>query len=399
MDERNIAFSQRENYAPSQFSEFLWWLSTAEKELLVDSVIDRNRYRIVGMTVLATWLFASFAWTYFFSTIIDTVLLAVLLGVFMGFIILTIDRALIKGINKFNRNKITPLLFRGLLAATIGTFMAQPAVLYMFDKEIRLQTSLDNEKKRLKKREELDALYKDRKEELQKEKAALLKTDADKYDEVNKARNAFIAETDGSGGTGKIGIKDVALLKRNEYQKLDAEYEQLQKNNRPKLDTATAQLAGIETSIKKDEALFTEYLNNGFLTRIEALNNMLKDNSALQFRYYLIVFILMLIELMPVIAKTMLPSGSYDEKVFLREAMEKDLAHSNIRKEQELKEFYNSMAQQNDRESIEAFFINTKTDRADKMKSFIKRWKEENHQTFDGLWEKMKKEIITKQEN
>jgi hypothetical protein len=60
MTARNIAISQRENYTPSQFTCFLWWLSTAEKELLIDSVIDRNRYRIIGMTVLATWVFASF---------------------------------------------------------------------------------------------------------------------------------------------------------------------------------------------------------------------------------------------------------------------------------------------------------------------------------------------------
>ena len=87
MTERNIAFSQRESYEPSQFSEFLWWLSTAEKEILVDSVIDRNRYRIIGMTVLATWAFASFTWTYFFSTIVDSLVMAVALGLFMGFII------------------------------------------------------------------------------------------------------------------------------------------------------------------------------------------------------------------------------------------------------------------------------------------------------------------------
>jgi uncharacterized membrane protein len=162
--DKNIALSQRENYAPSAFTEFLWWLSTAEKEILIDSVIDRNRYRIIGMTVLATWAFASFTWSYFFSTIVDSVLIAIALGLFMGFIILTIDRALIKGITKFNKRKFTPLLFRGLLALTIGTFMAQPAVLYMFDKEIKLQTSLDNEKKKMQKRQELDVLYKNRKD-------------------------------------------------------------------------------------------------------------------------------------------------------------------------------------------------------------------------------------------
>ena len=399
MTTRNIAVSQRESYTPSQFTEFLWWLSTAEKEILVDSVVDRNRYRIIGMTVLATWAFASFTWTYFFSTIVGSRIIAIALGSFMGFIILTIDRALIKGITKFNKRKFTPLLFRGLLALTIGTFMAQPGVLYMFDKEIKLQASLDNEKKKQQKRQESDLLYKNQKDELIQQKESIKKELDGKYEAVSKARENFLAETDGSGGTGKIGLKEIAITKRNEYQKLDGEYQNLLKQDQPKLDSAEATLKEIENKIKTGEADFIKYLNDGFLTRVEALNNILKNNSALQFRYYLIVFILMLIELMPVIAKTMLPSGSYDEKVMLREEMEIEIAHSNIRKEQQLKELYNQMAFDNDTEAITSFFSLTKEDRNEKMKAFSKKWKEENHQSFDGLWEKMKKEILTKQEN
>ena len=274
------------------------------------------------------------------------------LGLFMGFIILTIDRALIKGITKFNKRKFAPLLFRGLLAVTIGTFMAQPAVLYMFDKEIKLQTSLDNEKKKMLKQQELETLFKNQKESLTKQTAAIKNELTLKYDAVSKARENFLAETDGSGGTGKIGIKDIAIAKRNEYQKLDGEYQSLLKESQPKLDSADAALKEMDNKMKTEEANFVLYLNNGFLTRVEALNNLLKDNSALQFRYYLIVFILMLIELMPVIAKTMLPSGSYDEKVMLREEMEIDIANNNIRKEQQLKELYNQMAFDNDSEAI-----------------------------------------------
>ena len=399
MMERNIAMSQRESYIPSQFTLFLWWLSTAEKEILVDSVIDRNRYRIIGMTVLATWTFATFTWTYFFSTIVDSIFLSSLLGLFMGFVILTIDRSLIKGITKFNKQKFAPLLFRGILAITIGTFMAQPAVLYMFEKEIKLQTSLDNEKKKMVKRQELDALYKNQKDELSARVAAIKKEQGVKYQEVERARESFIAETDGSGGTGRIGIKDIALAKRNEYQKLDEEYKSMLLGNESRLTGDEATLKEIENKIKKEEENFTTYLNNGFLTRVEALNNLLENNSALQFRYYLIVFILMLIELMPVIAKTILPSGSYDEKVRLREELEIEIAQGNIRKERDLKELYNQMAFEGDKEAITAFFSNTREDRNEKMKAFSKKWKEENHQTYDGLWEKMKKEILTKQEN
>ena len=399
MSQRNISISQRESYEPSQFSEFLWWLSTAEKEILIDSVVDRNRYRIIGMTVLATWLFATFTWTYFFYTIVSSLAAAILLGVFMGFIILTIDRALIKGITKFNKKKFTPLLFRGLLAVTIGTFMAQPAVLYMFDKEVKLQTSLDNEKIKMIKRQELDSLYTKQKTELLRNREIAKLELQNKYEAVNAARNNFLSETDGSGGTGKVGIKDIALAKKSEYEKLDAEYKAMVNVEQPKIDSLDKGLKNIEQNIRTEELIFANYLNNGFLTRIEALSNLLNKNSALQFRYYLIVFILMLIELMPVIAKTMLPSGSYDEKAALREEMEIEMASSNIKKEQALKELYNQMAFDNDCEAITAFFSLTKDDRDEKMKAFSKKWKDEHYQSFDGLWEKMKKEILTKQEN
>ncbi len=292
-----------------------------------------------------------------------------------------------------------PLLFRGLLALTIGTFMAQPAVLYMFDKEIKLQTSLDNEKKKLVKRQELDALYKTRKDELLENKQALQNELQTKYALVEKARQNFLSETDGSGGTGKVGIKDIAIAKRNEYQKLDGEYQQLQQTHQAKITALDTELQSIEDSIKRAQSDFTIYLNNGFLTRVDALSNLLKSNSALQFRYYLIIFILMLIELMPVIAKMMLPSGSYDEKVLLREDMEIEMSNQNIRREQLLKEVYNQTAFDNDKEAITEFFSLTKDERTEKIKAFSQKWKEDNHQTFDGLWEKMKKEILTKQEN
>lgn len=399
MPATNTALSQRGDYEPSGFTKFLWWLSTAEKELLADAVVDRNRYRIIGMTVLATWAFATLAWTYFFITIVSNLFIAVSLGFFMGFIILTIDRALIKGITKFNRNKFAPLLLRGLLAFTIGTFMAQPAVLYMFDKEIRLQTSLDNEKKKQLKKSEITAFYKDRKSELAKEKDVLQKQLDAKYNDVNVARENYLAESDGSGGTGKVGIAAIALAKKNEYEKLDAEYKQLLQTVQPQLKNTDDQLTGINDSIKKQEQEFTTYFNDGFLTRIEALNNLIKGNPALQFRYYLIVVILLLIELMPVISKTLLPSGTYDEKVLLREEMEREMSASNIKKEKELKELYNSLAKETDEDIIRTFFSMTEADRKEKIREFARKWREENHQTFDGVWEKMKREVLTKQEN
>jgi hypothetical protein len=269
----------------------------------------------------------------------------------------------------------------------------------MFNKEIKLQTSLDNEKKKVLKMNELEAVYKTRKTDLASQKQALQNEIGLKYNDVNKSRENYIKEADGSGGTGKVGIKDIANAKKKEYDKLDAEYQTLATAEQAKINAIEKEQQTINENIKKEEQLFTNYFNDGFLTRIEALNNLIKNNSALQFRYYLLVIILMLIELMPVIAKTMLPSGSYDEKVRLREDMEKEIARSNMKKEQELKEMYNTMAQTNDQEAITAFFSITKEDKSEKMKAFSKRWRDEKHETFDGLWSKMKREILSKQEN
>jgi len=393
------SISQRETYNPSAFTKFLWWLATAEKEIIAGCSIDRNRYAITGMTVLGTWLFATLAWSYFFSTVVSNVFFAVLLGLFMGGIILSIDRALIKGINAQNKRKAGPLLIRAALAITIGTFMAQPALLYLFDKEIHVQISLDNEQKKRDKKLQQDSLYSVQKNELLQQKTLAQQQLNDKYNEVAIARKNFIAETDGTGGSGKIGLKDIAKAKQNEYEKLDAQYSQLNTVTQPVLRSIDSSVAAIENAKQKEQQAFDALLNDGFLTRIEALHNLIQNNSAAQFRYYLLIIILVLIELMPVIAKTLLPNGTYDEKLRLREEMEKAIVTSNTAKEQELNELYNKMAFEQDSHFIKQFFEEAKEQRHQKMTDKLQSWKKEEDQSFDSVWSNLKKNFLSKQEN
>ncbi len=399
MNKSVSSIAQREQYVTSRWDDFLWWLSTAEKELLIQCVVDRNRYKIIGLTVLATWSFATLAWTYFWSTITTNLLLSVLLGLFMGFIILTIDRALIKGMNKFNKNKIAPLLLRSVLAITLGTFMAQPAILFMFDKEIKLQASLDNEVRKRSKQQELDSLFNPQKQKLISEKTVLQNQLTEKYNEVSSSRQQFLAEIDGTGGTGRVGIQNIARAKKAEYEKLDSQYNNINATLRPRIVTIDSNLLAIDTQVKKENEVFEGLLNNGFLTRIEALSNLVKKNAALQWRYILIVVILMLIELMPVLSKTLLPAGTYDEKVKLTEDMEKEIAEGNQLKEKQLNELYNRLAQENDTTFIKHFFASSQAERNERMRSQLAKWSEDQDESFDGFWERFKKDMLTKQEN
>ncbi len=399
MDTNAQPLSQRDNYSPSEFTQFLWWLSTAEKELIKDCTVDRNRYAITGMAVLGTWLFATLAWSYFFSTVVDNRIIAVLLGIFMGLIILGIDRALIKGITATNKRKVAPILFRLVLALTIGTFMAQPALLYLFNKEIHVQISLDNEQRKMAKQHELDSLYNNDVAQLNQQKNIIQQQLNLKYNEVMASRNAFIAETDGTGGSGRIGLKDIAKAKQNEYEKLDENYNQLNISLQPKLSNIDSALNGINQSKQKEMQSFNTLMNDGFLTRIQALHNLVKNNSAAQFRYYLLIIILVLIELMPVIAKSLLPDGTYDEKVRLREMMEKQIAEKNIQHEGKLKELYNKLAHEQDSEFISEFFDEARNERKQKMRERLQQWKESDNKSFDTLWESLKRDVLTRQEN
>ncbi|MFZ1798646.1 MAG: DUF4407 domain-containing protein [Chitinophagaceae bacterium] len=381
------------------FTKFLWWLATAEEDIIRDCRVDRNRYAITGYTVLGTWLFATLAWSYFFSTVVSNPVPAILLGIFMGGIILGIDRALIKGIHAKNKKKFIPLLFRGLLAITIGTFMAQPALLYLFNKEIHVQISLDNENKIKEKKGKMDSLHAPQKNELLAQKNMLTQSLATKYVEVAAARNNFIAETDGSGGSGKIGLKDIARAKQNEYEKIDSAYTLMQMQTATQLKIIDSSLQKIELDNQKEMAAFTALLNDGFLTRIEGLHNLLENNSAAQSRYYLLIIILVLIELMPVIAKTILPDGAYDEKIFLREKLEKEMALFNIEKEMELKELYNRASFEQDSDFINRFFEKSKPAREEKMLEKLAAWKKDSDGNFDMVWNDIKKDFLTKQEN
>src|SRR4051794_22022156 len=399
MQEPVQTLSQRESYDPSSFTKFLWWLATAEKELIIECAVDRNRYAITGMTVLGTWLFATLAWSYFFSTVVSNLFFALLLGIFMGGIILGIDRALIKGINSQNKRKFFPILIRSLLALTIGTFMAQPALLYLFDKEIHVQISLDNEQRKREKQHEEDSLFAFQKNDLVQQKNRLQQELNNKYNEVSTSRDAFIAETDGTGGSGRVGLKEIAKAKQNEYQKLDGEYRLLNGGSQPKINSIDSLLNGIEVAKQKEEQAFNTLLNDGFLTRIEALHHLIQNNSAAQFRYYLLIAIIVLIELMPVIAKTLLPDGTYDEKVRQREIMEKTIVSSNTEKESSLKELYNQLAFEQDSEFIKQFFEEAKQERKEKMMEKLKLWRRKDDGNFDSVWKNLKRDFLTKQEN
>jgi hypothetical protein len=158
-------------------------------------------------------------------------------------------------------------------------------------------------------------------------------------------------------------------------------------------------LTAIDQQIIQEQQAFNQLLNNGFLTQIEGLNNLLKTSTALQTRYWLLLILLLLIELMPVIAKSILPIGTYDKKVKSREEIEATILQANQQHEIDLKLHYNQLAFSADKELLETFFTETQKKRIDLLKTERDDWKDTDEKSFNSFWKNMKKNLLTKQEH
>lgn len=384
--------------APKAITRFLWWLAAAEADLLENTRSDRGRLAITGICVLGTWAFASLAWFYFFTSVSGNILLSVLLGLFMGLLVLGIDRALIKGIRPSKQKKWLALAFRGCLALMIGLFMAQPALLFLFNKEIHVQISLDNEARIAAKRKEQEATQASEKNYLLAERSRIQSQLDAQYRAVAAARQAFLSETDGTGGSRKVGLKDIARVKQEAYQQLDAEYKAQQARSGPSLQRIDSSLAVLDASLQQEQQAFSQLLNDGFLTRIEALGHLIADHPALAFRYYLLVAILLTIELMPVLAKFLLTTPVYEKAVELREAGElSDIEAAHLR-ESERKARFNEKSASHNLQLTDRFFDQSYPAREEVIKEHLQAWQDNRSGSFQEAWESVKKDALTSPE-
>ncbi|OJY95639.1 MAG: hypothetical protein BGP13_12440 [Sphingobacteriales bacterium 40-81] len=291
-------------------------MAAADASLMKDCGPDKFRYTVIGYTVMATWLFATLAWGYFFSTLFDDILIILPAAVFFGFVILTIDRGLIAGLNSNGgKNKWLSLSLRLLLALTIGFFISQPVVLMLFEKDINAHLPVVKEKK-------IAAYTKQVRDEnaviLQQARAEIERIRNEqkvKEQEISDLKNAYIRETDGTGGSGKIGEYTIARVKKMAYLKSEEDLIAWKRGVQPALDSALAKEKATEAVIQQRIAEFDKGLTDGFLTRIETLDDLMIVHPPVKYRYRLVIMLIMMIELMPLLTKLMMPSGLYEEKV------------------------------------------------------------------------------------
>ncbi|WP_291912469.1 DUF4407 domain-containing protein [Chitinophaga sp. CB10] len=376
-----------ENPEPDAITKFLWWLAAADSSILKECRTEKERYRIIGIAVFVTWMFATIAWGYFFSTIVNDDLIVLALALFFGFAILSIDRTLIAAMTRSNGNtKWLPVVFRLFLAITIGLFISQPVVLMLFKKDITAQLEIS-------KQDKIDAF----KASLQKQNAsqqATLTRDLDKLNQqitrkeadTKDYKDGYLAETDGTGGSGRIGEQAVARAKKNAWLSSEEELAALRKQLAPEREALQIQLANLRTADSLKVIAYTATLTDGFLAQTEALHDLTASHPPLQQRYRLIVFIITLIEIMPLLSKLLMPRGEYDERLAAATQEAVTASQMEVEKGRELMEYYKERAVTADRELMDYLFEESNAIRRERAADMVNQWRNNAHSPIKEFW-------------
>lgn len=381
--------------APDGMTRFLWWLAAADADILKDCRTEKERYRIIGISVLVTWMFATLAWGYFFSTVVNDDMIVVGLALFFGFAILSVDRTLIAAMSRTNGSiKVMPVIFRLVLAVTIGLFISQPVVLMLFKKDIDAQLELSKQSKLDAYRAQLVKLNAGQMATLQQSLDQGKQQLAQKAAEMKVYKDSYIKETDGTGGSGRIGESDIARVKKSAYLKSEEELQTMQRAWEPQQQQLQAQIARMHSVDSTKEVVYLGTLTNGFLAQVEALQELTETHPPVKQRYRLIVFIITLIEVMPLLSKILMPKGEYDEKIAAATANGVSAAELETQTGKALQEHYQAAALAADKETVDHLFESTRDIRKEEAETLVRDWRQRENRQYHQLWQQAKKLLL-----
>lgn len=369
-------------------NRIFWAISGHQREIIAETKVDNYRATIVGAILLMVGIYASLAWTFFFSTVMTNIFPAIIGGLFAGFFILLFDRAIICSIS-YGKKNFWALSFRFALALILGVFLAQPIILKLYEPDIKREAAILVDKKNQERKKEMELIYAAEVNSLTNRKQALNTALAEKQSQLLANEEAFKKEMDGSGGTGRWGYHIVSQKKESIYKKDLQELEEMKKQYQPELKNIDARLDTIQANINRQLNSFVEATKNqGFLIQAEALQSLLQNDktNTLRNRYVLLMIILTLIELSALISKLILDTGSYGKKVdFILEKEKKETDTSREIFSNNINH-YKDLTLQRETNIIHDFFSKTDPVQQAKMDKFVTGWDKADGQTYSNTW-------------
>lgn len=303
--------------------DFFIWCSGASVEI-VKKCDDKeiSKYTNIGIVVFCVAFLSVFSATYFLSFAFNTegtnfVWLYLPIGIIWGFIILSLDRAIVSTISKNDKIEIQILksIPRVALALMIGIVVATPLEFKIFEKEVNNEINVSVAKM------VEDESARTIENEIKTKKEEVAKREKAKEDARINLKN----EVEGKTGQG-VGFGHYARVYKEEFDKATQELNKV--NN--ELSTLENEKVSLLNTIDLD-AKVNEYKAQkiGVIERVKVLYSLGGTHLA-------ITILFVLIELLPLLTKLMSNKGGYDELILDEENNKLELARIEHQKETEL---------------------------------------------------------------
>jgi len=304
-----------------KITSFFWLCSGANRTLLEKCPTEASKYAGIGATIFFTGLFAALAGGYALFTVFDNAWIAAGFGLLWGFMIFNLDRYIVSSMRKENKPAREWLLAtpRFILAIIISLVIAKPLELKIFEKEIEPELIVMEQQAYAKQESQLKLRYIPVLDSLKGEVAAL-KTEIVaktlKRDELQKLAQE---EADGTGGSKRRNLGPIYKVKKADADKAELELQQFTAQNERRI-------ALLEKSISQNDSLMTSELLaldkkklNGPAARMEALDRLSEQSSAIQWANWFILLLFIAIETAPVFVKLISSKGPYDNLLKMEE--------------------------------------------------------------------------------
>jgi hypothetical protein len=311
------------NDVPPAARNFLWWCAGVVPEVLRKYPSEKAKYEGIGGAVLATGVLAFFSGFYAVYTTLASgsyaVLTSIAFGLLWGLAIFNLDRYIVSSLRKSSdpevrwrqrlRDTWLPALPRIGLAILIGITLSKPLELRLFQNAIAGQAAINQDRVVTEKRAALtqsstlgalDA-------ELQKLREETATAEA----RAQALQDEFLKESDGTGGSRRYGYSEVARVKEASAVEARQQVAALQQ----RLRQVQGQRDSIDGQINQQVATFREGLKDDFLTKMRALSDLTANSSSIWWISSFVVFLIVGVEITPVVVKLLTPIGPYDVKL------------------------------------------------------------------------------------
>jgi hypothetical protein len=304
-----------------KLTSFFWFCSGANTDLLKKCPTESSKYVGIGATVFFTGLFAAMAAGYSLFTVFDSYFAATLFGVIWGLMIFNLDRFIVSSMrkDKVAGREFAMAIPRILLAILISIVIAKPLELKIFDKEIQPELIVMEQQKFAVQEANVKVRFQATEDSLKKEIQTLKNEITDQQSKHLDLVRIAQEEADGTGGSKRRNLGPIYKVKKADADKAEKDLTELTARNTPRIKELQMSLTNYENAIAGEIASLERSKMNGPAARIEALDRLTKESSAIWWAHWFIVLLFIAIETSPVFVKLISGKGPYDNLLKIEE--------------------------------------------------------------------------------